>query len=87
MDQVKLETPYFAERSREGLINYWPPSDKSGQDLIFEGKSRADALVIAMRVSGHPIMLPFVADAIARVGQIGPMERAFFHRLGEHVLP
>ncbi|WP_041391838.1 hypothetical protein [Sphingobium sp. SYK-6] len=87
MDQVKLETLYFAECFQGGLINYWPASDKGGQELTVEGKSRADALVNAMRVSGHPIMLPFVADAISKAGDLGPMERAFFHRLGEHILP
>jgi hypothetical protein len=86
MAQLALETPYFAERSQDGLLNYWPASHNSGEDAVNEGKRRADALVAASRVSQTPIMFPHVARAIAN-GEFGLMEQAFFHRLGEHVLP
>lgn len=86
MAQVDTETLFFAERSQAGLINYWPEHDKRGQAAIDEGIRRADALVTAMRVSGHPIMLPFVMEALGKC-EWGLLERTFCHRMGEHLLP
>lgn len=79
--------PQFAARSAEGLINYWPAADEKSGDLRSDGLSRADALIAAMRDrSGQAITLKFVAQAMAASGRFGPMESAFFHRLGEHLL-
>jgi len=78
-------TRYFAERSEDGRINYWPRLDNPfAEELRTEGVSRADALVNVMRGdNGQPITLKFVAEAIAEGGVFGTMEAAFFHRIGE----
>ena len=87
MTNLTLVTPYFAKRSNDGTINYWSQCGKSGQDAADEGKARADDTVASIRSQGHPIILPHIVAAITAGGTFGLMERTFFHRLGEHLLP
>jgi len=74
----------FSSRSKSGTVNYWNPASDE-LDLAGEGRRRADEL--GQLIQAEPdraILLPFVARAIGEGGGFGPMETAFFHRIGEH---